>query len=76
MNGIKCSIALRVFSYINFFIFSFENPGASLVAQWLRLCVPNAGGLGLVPGQGTRSRTLHLRILHATTKTHRSQINK
>ena len=27
----------------------------SLVVQWLRLCAPNAGGLGLNPGQGTRS---------------------
>ena len=27
----------------------------SLVVQWLRLCIPNAGGLGLIPGQGTRS---------------------
>ena len=25
----------------------------SLVVQWLRLCTPNAGGLGLIPGQGT-----------------------
>ena len=35
----------------------------SLVAQWLRLWDPNAGGLGLIPGQGTRSH------MHATTKT-------
>ena len=28
--------------------------GTSLVVQWLRLCTPNAGGLGLIPGQGTR----------------------
>ena len=26
----------------------------SLVAQWLRLCAPNAGSLGSIPGQGTR----------------------
>ena len=25
----------------------------SLVVQWLRLCTPNAGGLGLIPGQET-----------------------
>ena len=30
-------------------------PGASLVVQWLRLHIPNAGGLGSIPGQGTRS---------------------
>ena len=32
--------------------------GTSLVVQWLRLCVPKAGGLGLFPGQGTRSHML------------------
>ena len=30
--------------------------GTSLVVQWLRLHAPNAGGLGLIPGQVTRSR--------------------
>ena len=29
--------------------------GLPLVVQWLELCVPCAGGLVLVPGQGTRS---------------------
>ena len=24
------------------------------MVQWLRLCAPNAGGPGLIPGQGTR----------------------
>ena len=56
--------------------------GTSLVVQQVRLCSPNAGGTGLIPGQGTRSRMLHLRacmpqlractpqlkIPHATTK--------
>ena len=57
--------------------------GTSLVAQWLRLHAPNAGGMGLIPGQGTRSHMLPLRvhmpqlkILHATTKTRYRQINK
>ena len=36
--------------------------GTSLVVQWLRLCAPHAGGLGLIPGQGTRS------YMHAATK--------
>ncbi|TEA30779.1 hypothetical protein DBR06_SOUSAS4110247, partial [Sousa chinensis] len=35
--------------------------GISLVVQWLRLHVPNAGGLSLMPGQGTRSHMLQLR---------------
>ena len=43
--------------------------GTSLEVQWLRLHAPNAGGLGLIPGQGTRS---HMRATtkswHATTK--------
>ena len=42
--------------------------GTSLVVQWLRLCAPNAGGLGSIPGQGTRSCRSQLKILHATTK--------
>ena len=29
--------------------------GTSLVAQWVRLHAPNAGCLGSVPGQGTKS---------------------
>ena len=43
--------------------------GTSLVVQWLRLWAPNAEGLGLIPGQGTRS---HMRVTtessHAATK--------
>ena len=33
--------------------------GTSLVVQWLRLCASIAGGMGLIPGWGTK-------ILHAT----------
>ena len=39
--------------------------GTSLMVQWLRLHTPNAGGLGLIPGQGTRS---HMPQLFAATK--------
>ena len=35
--------------------------GISLVVQWLRLCAPNAGGPGLIPGQGPGSHLLQLR---------------
>ena len=35
--------------------------GTSLVVQWLRLHAPNAGGLGLIPGRGTK-------IPHTATK--------
>ena len=55
----------------------------SLVVQGLRLQAPNAGDPGLIPGQGTRSHALQLKILHTTkkiplapTKTWGSQINK
>ena len=43
--------------------------GTPLVVQWLKLCSPNAGDAGSVPGQGTT-------IPHAATKTQCSQINK
>ena len=33
------------------------------MVQWLRLCAPNAGDLGLIPGQGTRSHILQLKDL-------------
>ena len=33
-----------------------------LVVQWLRLQAPNAGGLGSVPDQITRSHMLQLRL--------------
>ena len=46
-----------------------RNEGTSLVAQWLRHCTPNAGGPGLIPGQGTRSHVHDAtKSLHATTK--------
>ena len=56
--------------------------GTSLVVQWVRLRAPNAGGLGVIPGQGTRSHVLQLgvcilqvKMLHAATKTWNSSIN-
>ena len=36
-------------------------PGLSLVVQWLRVQVPNAGGPDAVSGQGTRSHMLQLK---------------
>ena len=39
------------------------------MAQWLRLLTPNAGGLGSIPGQGTRSHVSQQKILCVTTKT-------
>ena len=50
--------------------------GTSLVVQWPRLHAPNAAGPGLIPGQGTRSCMLQLKILHDAKKIWCSQINK
>ena len=47
-------------------LFQEAKVGTSLVVQWLRLCLLNAGGPGSILGQGTRD---------ATTKTYHSQIN-
>ena len=58
-------------------VFSYSDKqmeGFPLV-QWLRLCFPNAGGPGSMPGQGTRScmsllrvPVLQLKIARVTTK--------
>ena len=44
------------------------NNGTSLVVQWLRLCAPNAGALGSIPGQGARSHMQQLRPSEAKLK--------
>ena len=61
---------------------SQEYLGAFLAVQWLRLHAPNAGGWGSIPGQGTRSHMLQLRVCilqlkipSAVTETWCSQIN-
>ena len=52
----------------------------SLVVQWLRLCVLNAGCQGFIPGQGTRSHMLQLRIhklqLRSDTAKYINRLNK
>ena len=40
----------------------------------LRLSAPDAEGLGLIPGQGTRSHMPKLKIPPASTKTQRGQM--
>ena len=42
-------------------VLKLEVVGTSLVVQWLRLLAPKAGGLGLIPGQGTTSHILQQR---------------
>ena len=39
-----------------------------MVVQWLRLHAPNARGLGLIPGRGTRAHMLQQKNQHAATK--------
>ena len=56
--------------------FKPQEGGTSLEVQWPRLCAPSAGGLGSLPGPGTRSHLPQLRVPPATTKTWHSQINK
>ena len=46
------------------------------MAQWLRLCAPNAADPGSIPGQGTRSRMPQLKITCAAAKTQHSQIKR
>ena len=43
--------------------------GTPLVAQWLRLPDPSAGGWGLIPGQGTRCHKPQLRVCTPQLKT-------
>ena len=40
----------------------------SLVVKWLSLHAPNAGGLGSIPGQGTRSHRPQLRVCRLQLK--------
>ena len=43
--------------------------GTSLAVQWLKLHTPSAGGMGSVPGRGTK-------ILHAARSGQKKQKNK
>ena len=62
---------------------SKSSQGTSPVVQWVRLCAPNAGSPGSIPGGGTRSRmhaatkSLHaaMKIPSAATKTGAAKIN-
>ena len=54
----------HIYLFLPFLFSQNENNfiGTSLVVQWLRLLAPNAQGLGSIPGQGTRSHMLQLRV--------------
>ena len=49
--------------------------GTSPEAQWLRLCAPRAGGLGLILGQGPRPHVPQLKLPCTADKTWHSQVN-
>ena len=48
--------------------------GTPLVVQWPRLHAPNAGGLGLIPGQGTRAHMPELNSNAATGRSFKLQL--
>ena len=48
--------------YVKSLNMAIESAGTSLVVQWLTVHVPNAGDLGSIPGQGTRSHVLQVRV--------------
>ena len=43
----------------------YHNLEISLVVQWIRVCSPNAEGLGSIPGQGTNHDTVKKKIPQA-----------
>ena len=51
----------------NYLLKSPVSRGIFLVVQWLRLCTPNARGLGSIPIQGTRSHLPQLKTLSTET---------
>ena len=53
-----------------------RNEGTSLVVQWLRFCAPQAGGLGLIPGQETRSHMPQLRLAQPNKWINKNQLLK
>ena len=50
------------FMHVKSLNMAIESAGTSLVVQWLTVHVPNAGDLGSIPGQGTRSHVLQVRV--------------
>ena len=48
----------------------------SLVIQWVRLCAPNTGDPGSIPGRGTRARMPQLRVCLLQLRPGATKINK
>ena len=63
---LSAQIPLQFFSKINSMV--VVGGVGSLVVQRLGLHAPQAGGLGLLPGQGTRSCMLQIRLGTAINK--------
>ena len=61
--------AYRLFFYMSKLIIKCNVRDFSTKVQYLRLRAPSAGGLGSIPGQGTRSHMLQPKIPSVTTKT-------
>ena len=53
---------------------TLKEPGTSLVIQWLRRHTPGAGGLRLIPGQGSRFPHAQLKVCMPQTEIHIPQI--
>ena len=66
----------RIFHSILLFQKKKRSWGLPWWSKWQRLHAPNAGGLGSIPGQTTRSHTRQLKIPHVVKKTRLSQTNK
>ena len=60
--GVRGLFFMRSFKTFMFCSILKTTWGNSPVVQWLRLCVPKAGGAGLIPSQGTRSHRPQRRI--------------
>ena len=66
-----CHLLLLLVNERTLLILEIVFPGTSL-AQWLRLRVPNAGGLSSIPSMGTRSYVLQLKIPQVHAQSHQS----
>ena len=74
MKGQKRSLLSHWDARQQHLLFHKSLMGTSLVGQGVRHQAPNAEGPGSIPGHGTGSHRLQLRV--PTTRTPRSQINK
>ena len=62
LSSMSLNLSLKI-SYYGFKhkMLKYQDMGTFLVAQWLRLHTPNAGGPDVIPSQGTRSHMPQLR---------------